>query len=222
MHGYRNRITSSGAFTSVRIDRNGCWLTGAARCSTRKPSLRLRSRADPAVSDRSHLYRGFHFPAEVISHAVWLYARRALSYRDVEELLSERGIQVSYESVRHSGCGPLRGGTTAWSSRTTHSPAGAADAGFPIHALGPAVSLPLQPHLQFFRPRRHWLPAAEYRATMHIRFRTWNAITSVVCAYAMRAASPGPTRLRSDPGSARVTKPPGGSVSSLHGAQRPP
>jgi Asp-tRNA(Asn)/Glu-tRNA(Gln) amidotransferase A subunit family amidase len=44
--------------------------------------------------------RGFHFPAEVISHAVWLYARFALSYRDVEELLAERGIQVSYESVR--------------------------------------------------------------------------------------------------------------------------
>lgn len=52
------------------------------------------------MSERSDLYRGFHFPAEVISHAVWLYARFALSYRDVEELLAERGIQVSYESVR--------------------------------------------------------------------------------------------------------------------------
>jgi putative transposase len=52
------------------------------------------------MSKRSDLYRGFHFPAAVISHAVWLYARFALSYRDVEELLAERGIQVSYESVR--------------------------------------------------------------------------------------------------------------------------
>ena len=52
------------------------------------------------MSERSDLYRGFYFPAEVISHAVWLYARFALSYRDVEELLAERGIQVSYESVR--------------------------------------------------------------------------------------------------------------------------
>jgi hypothetical protein len=51
------------------------------------------------VSERVTPYRGFHFPAEVISHAVWLHARFALSYRDVEELLAERGIQVSYESV---------------------------------------------------------------------------------------------------------------------------
>ena len=52
------------------------------------------------MSERPDLYRGFHFPPAVISHAVWLYARFALSYRDVEELLAERGIQVSYESVR--------------------------------------------------------------------------------------------------------------------------
>ena len=52
------------------------------------------------MSERPDLYRGFHFPAEVISHAVWLYMRFALSYRDVEELLAERGIQLSYESVR--------------------------------------------------------------------------------------------------------------------------
>ena len=52
------------------------------------------------MSERSDPYRGFHFPADVISHAVWLYARFALSYRDVEELLAERGIQLSYETVR--------------------------------------------------------------------------------------------------------------------------
>jgi putative transposase len=52
------------------------------------------------VSECTDLYRGFHFPAEVISHAVWLYVRFALSYRDVEELLAKRGVQVSYESVR--------------------------------------------------------------------------------------------------------------------------
>jgi putative transposase len=52
------------------------------------------------VSEYSSLYRGYHFPAEVIAHAVRLYLRFALSYRDVEELLAERGIQVSYETVR--------------------------------------------------------------------------------------------------------------------------
>jgi putative transposase len=45
-------------------------------------------------------YKGFRFPAEIISHAVWLYFRFNLSYRDVEELLAERGVLVTYESVR--------------------------------------------------------------------------------------------------------------------------
>jgi putative transposase len=40
------------------------------------------------------------FPGEIISHAVWLYFRFLLSYRDVEELLAERGIAVSYETIR--------------------------------------------------------------------------------------------------------------------------
>jgi transposase-like protein len=47
------------------------------------------------VSDVRH-----RFPPEVIQHAVWLYARFTLSYRDVEELLAERGITVSYGSLR--------------------------------------------------------------------------------------------------------------------------
>ena len=45
-------------------------------------------------------YKGFRFPQEIISHAVWLYFRFSLSYRDVEELLAERGIIVSYETIR--------------------------------------------------------------------------------------------------------------------------
>lgn len=40
------------------------------------------------------------FPADVIRHAVWLYFRFTLSFRDVEELLAQRGIGVSYETVR--------------------------------------------------------------------------------------------------------------------------
>ena len=41
-----------------------------------------------------------HFPPAIIRHAVWLYARFTLSYRDVEEMLAERGLDVSYETVR--------------------------------------------------------------------------------------------------------------------------
>ena len=45
-------------------------------------------------------YKGFRFPVEVISHAVWLYHRFPLSFREVEELLLARGIVVSHETVR--------------------------------------------------------------------------------------------------------------------------
>jgi hypothetical protein len=43
---------------------------------------------------------GYRFPPEVIDHAIWLYLRFTLSFRDVEDLLAERGIAVSYETVR--------------------------------------------------------------------------------------------------------------------------
>jgi putative transposase len=45
-------------------------------------------------------YKGFRFPAEIISHAVWLYHRFPLSFREVEELLLARGIVVSHEAIR--------------------------------------------------------------------------------------------------------------------------
>ena len=45
-------------------------------------------------------YRGYRFPPEVIQQAIWLYFRFTLSLRDVEDLLAERGILVSYESIR--------------------------------------------------------------------------------------------------------------------------
>ena len=45
-------------------------------------------------------YHRHRFPSEIISHAVWLYHRFGLSSRDVEDLLAERGIVVSYESIR--------------------------------------------------------------------------------------------------------------------------
>ena len=46
------------------------------------------------------LYRRHRFPAEIISHCVWLYFRFALSFRDVEELMSSRGVRLSHETVR--------------------------------------------------------------------------------------------------------------------------
>jgi len=45
-------------------------------------------------------YKRHRFPSEIISYAVWLYFRFNLSHRDIEDLLAERGITVSYESIR--------------------------------------------------------------------------------------------------------------------------
>ena len=45
-------------------------------------------------------YCGYQFPPEIISRAVWLYYRFCLSFRDVEDLIAERGITVSYETIR--------------------------------------------------------------------------------------------------------------------------
>src|SRR5438477_9703617 len=47
------------------------------------------------LCDRRH-----RFPPAIIQHAIWLYLRFTLSYRDVEELLAERGLDISYETVR--------------------------------------------------------------------------------------------------------------------------
>ena len=49
---------------------------------------------------RSISFKRHRFPADVIRHAVWLYFRFSLSFRDVEELLAQRGIEVSYETIR--------------------------------------------------------------------------------------------------------------------------
>ena len=53
-----------------------------------------------AAADEPPSYRGYRSPIEIINHAVWLYFRFHLSLRDVEELLAERGVTVSYETIR--------------------------------------------------------------------------------------------------------------------------
>src|SRR5262245_15500379 len=51
----------------------------------------------PAEPER---YKNHRFPGEIISHGVWLYYRFSLSYRDVQEILFERGITVTHEAIR--------------------------------------------------------------------------------------------------------------------------
>jgi len=47
-----------------------------------------------------NIYKRHRFPVEIISYAVWLYYRFNLNHRDIEDLLAERGISVSYETIR--------------------------------------------------------------------------------------------------------------------------
>jgi putative transposase len=58
---------------------------------------------------RSISYRGYRFPPDIMRHGIWLYLRFALSFRDVEDLPAERGIVVSYETIRRwvAHFGPL-------------------------------------------------------------------------------------------------------------------
>ena len=90
-----------------------------------------------AVESAPPSYKGHRYPVEVISHCVWLHFRFPLSFREVEELLLERGVIVSYETIRRwcakfgqayrtdcaaAGPGPATSGTwTRCSSGSTDS-----------------------------------------------------------------------------------------------------
>ena len=52
------------------------------------------------MRSQSASYHGYRFPPDIISHAVWLYHRFCLSLRDAEDLLAQRGVTVTYETIR--------------------------------------------------------------------------------------------------------------------------
>ena len=62
--------------------------------------VRLFVRHTSPMRTSVSVYHRHRFPAEIISHCVWLYFRFALSFRDVEEMLAMRGVSLSYETVR--------------------------------------------------------------------------------------------------------------------------
>jgi len=57
-------------------------------------------RHTPVMHTSESLYHRHRFPAEIISHCVWLYFRFTLSFRDIEEILAMRGVILTYETVR--------------------------------------------------------------------------------------------------------------------------
>ena len=52
------------------------------------------------MRSKSASYHGYRFPPDIISQAVWLYYRFCLSFRDAEDLLAQRGVTVTYETIR--------------------------------------------------------------------------------------------------------------------------
>ena len=52
------------------------------------------------MNTRKARYHRHRFPPEIISYSIWIYHRFSLSFRDVEDILAERGVEVSYESIR--------------------------------------------------------------------------------------------------------------------------
>jgi len=60
----------------------------------------LNTPAKPSKVTLPNLFAGYRYPMDIIAHAVWLYLRFDLSFRDVEDLLAERGIIVTYETIR--------------------------------------------------------------------------------------------------------------------------
>jgi putative transposase len=67
-------------------------------------------------------YSGYRFPPEIIQHAIWLYLRFTLSFRDVDDLLAEGGIMVSYETIRRwvNHFGPMVATDGRSGSQTPH------------------------------------------------------------------------------------------------------
>src|SRR5207248_9107393 len=85
----------SHVFTSLMVRKRipgSCQVEGSSWISVGPMSV-----AEPA--DRSP-FRGYRLPPEIIAHGVWLYFRFHLSFRDVQDLLAERGIIVSHETIR--------------------------------------------------------------------------------------------------------------------------
>ena len=128
-------------------------------------------------------YKRHRFPGEIISHAVWLYYRFSLSHRDVEELLFERGIIVSYEAIR-KWCRKFGQGYANKLRRRRPRPGDKwhLDEVFLTingerHYLWRAVDQDGKVLDILVQSRRHLYSAPEYRREMKKRFQIWQEIT---------------------------------------------
>jgi len=111
-------------------------------------------------------YKRHRYPQAIISHAIWLYHRFALSFRDIEEILAFRGIVVTYETIRQ------------WCLKFT--PSFAKSLRKKQGALGYHWFLSCHGVINnHFRQQRHLLKARHYRLLRDRAFDQWVQITCV-------------------------------------------
>jgi len=145
-------------------------------------------------------YAGYRFPAEVISHAVWLYFRFPLSLRMVDELLATRGIIVSHETVRRWALKfgqsfaiqirrrlPAAGDNRKHKRlnnrpENSHQPTRHRERRMRRFKSAGQAQRFLSAHdgiNTLFQLRRHHVPAVQYRAARLQAFQVWAKITGV-------------------------------------------
>ena len=113
-------------------------------------------------------YCGHRFPREIITHAVWLYHRFCLSFRDVEDLLAECGIDVSYEAIRQ------------WCRKFAHQPTRRRERHMRQFKSPAQAQRFLSVHgviLNLFRFGRHLLRPANHRMLRARSFLVWSEVT---------------------------------------------
>ncbi len=139
-------------------------------------------------------YPGYRFPAEIISHAVWLHHVFSLSLRDVELILAERGIGVTHESIRN-WCLTFGGtfarklrrrrpkpGDTWHRAENSHRPTRRRERQMQRFKSAKQAQLFLSSHAMIyghFRLRRHLMTAMQYRRARDKSFRVWREETCV-------------------------------------------
>ncbi len=80
--------------------KNNATAARAIITNLQKGTVSLKAWDADVVRAPTNPYRGHRFPGEIISEVVWLYFRLSVSYRDVEEMMARRGVQLTYETVR--------------------------------------------------------------------------------------------------------------------------
>jgi hypothetical protein len=112
-------------------------------------------------------YSGYRYPREIISHAVWRYHRFCPRFRNVEDVLAERGIVVFHETIRQ-WCGKFRPAYV----RAAHAP-------FEVARSSAAVTLRTRGGRNLLRIGRHLMRAKHYRLLRSRAFERWQEVACV-------------------------------------------